>query len=545
MERTERKIMKWKKIIVTVLIVIMAVEVVGCKAGKQGGTVDTSRYSDRDIKLTLNYFDGGYGRDWVYAVVEDYMENVNKDVYVEVVFSYDSANALTELQSGVAADDIYMIETGVYDMGAYLAELSDVWESKAYGEETLIKDKVKADVYEFVNEDGKYYQFPYAKELGYSWAYNLTTLNEVLGEGNYVLPRTTDEFFALGDALAVKNTNLIVCPLADTQGGNYTARAYDCWFAQMVGAEGWQNYYNGLYKNAKGELVLAEDPTAFLNYYKDAIESAYAVKYKMNTKENHYVYSDSESLNFKAADQVFFGGGYGIKKTKVAAIFTGPWLESEVEDLLEDGIIQEQEVVSSKMPVISAITKRCETISDDQTLAAVVDYVDGVTAEVPAGVSEADVETVKEARNLVVDARCRGIVIPSCSDRIEEAKDLLRYFASDRAQKISAEHAGGVNQLPFGYMASEEDGIEMSDNVKSIIEKSKEAVVIDITHYEKKFYKATSIAWCAGGKYGVDEVSIFAGRGLDPAEVFETMVNKYDTDKWPIYLDTYYKLIGK
>lgn len=44
--------------------------------GSDGGT------TNRSVKITMSYYEGGNGSDWLKAVVNDYMTNVDTDVEV-------------------------------------------------------------------------------------------------------------------------------------------------------------------------------------------------------------------------------------------------------------------------------------------------------------------------------------------------------------------------------------------------------------------------------------------------------------------------------
>lgn len=540
-----------KRWIAVILALSLALGTAACggSGSTGGGNGDnSSQYSDRGTKIKFSFYDSGYGSDWIKAVTEDYMENVNQDVYIEMVPSYDNSTAYSDIRSGAASADLYQIEVSMFDSGDYLAELDDVYESKAYGEETLIKDKVTEEIYQFYDEGGKHYQMPNTKMTGWNWVYNKTVLDEVLGEGNYTLPRTTDELFALGDTLFENSTFLTVGAFADTQGGDYLNYAFENWFAQMVGKEGYNNFFDGLYLE-NGEWKLSEEGPKMISTNQTAIEATYEVVYRLCDKTNHYMYSDSASLTYKGADQVFFGGGYGMNKTKVGCLYTGPWIQLEVADLIEDGIIEDQEIIASRMPVISAITKRCSTIPDDATLAAVVDYADGVTGTLPAGVSEEDAAIVKEARNMISENVCRSMVVPNSGKNIDAVKDFLRYLASDRAQKISAQHTGGQNMLPFGYTPTEEDmGFEFDEYMDSILTKQTDAVIIDVSKIGKPFTQASRLSWCydknAGGS-GALAKTIFAGGAGKPEDIFQSTLKYFDTDRWATYIENYHLMIGQ
>lgn len=524
-----------KRILSIVLSMVLVLGITACGESNTSGDVD-EKYSGRETTIKFSYYDGGYGSAWIEAVTKDYMDNVNKDVYIELVPSYDNASAYADITSGVASADLYQIEVGMFDCANYLADLTDVYESKAYGEETFIKDKVTEDIYNFYNEDGKWYQMPNTKMTGWNWVYNTTVLDEVFGAGSYTLPRTTDEFFAFGKALFDKSTYLTVGAFADTQGGDYLNYAFNTWFAQMIGKEGFNNFYNGLYDNGSG-LVVSKDSPKVVEVNKTAIEAAYQVAYELCKKENHYVFSDSASLNFKGADQVFYGGGYGMNKVKVAALYTGPWIQTEVADLIEDGIVTDQQITAAKMPVISAIISRCTTIKDDTILATVVDYVDGVTTEKPAGISDADIAIVKEARNMITENVCRTMVVPSNSKNVDVVKDFLKYLASDNAQKISAQHANGLNMLPFGYTPTEEDmGFKLNDYIKSIYAKQDDAVIIDASMLDKGFQQATSLSWYYDKNTGSGALSktIFAGKATEPKDIYQVTYDHFNNEQWII-----------
>ncbi len=524
-----------KKIVSVLLAATMALGLTAC-GGNGGSAIQDPAYKDRSTSIKFSYYAGGYGSTWLEAVTKDYMDNVNKDVYIELVPSYDNSTAYSDVKSGSATADLYQIEVGVFDATESLADLSDVYEANAYGEETKIKDKLTADIVEFYNQDGKYYQMPNTTMTGWNWVYNKTVLDAVFGEGNYTLPRTTDEMFEFGQQLFAKDTYLTVGAFADTQGGDYLKYAFGTWFAQMTGAEGYDNFNNGLYEDG-GKLVLSKESPKVIEANKTAIEEAYKVAYELCNKQKHYVFGDSASLNYKSADQVFYGGGYGMNRTKVAALYTGAWIETEVADLLADGIIENQELVAGKMPVISAITSRCKTVKDEKTLLAVIDYVDGTSTDKPSGVSDDDIAIIKEARNMTSENICRTMVVPKSGKNIDTVKDFLAYLASDRAQKLSAQNANGLNMLPFGYVPTEEDmGFEMSGYIKSINAKRGDDIIIDFSNLAYDFASATNLSWCYDMNTGSGTLAttMFAGKATEPKDIYNSTYDYYNTDKWAI-----------
>lgn len=535
--------MKLKKLIAAGLAGMM-IFLAGC-TGTGGGGGATG---NRDVSLKLSYYAGGYGDAWLKAIAKDYME-VNKDVEIVLVPSYDNGTALAEIESGSSPNDVYMIEVPMFGKSKFLLDISDVYEMKAYGEDTLIKDKMYEGMTEFYNEDGKYYQMPNTTMTGWNWVYNKTVMDEIYGEGKYTIPRTTNEMFTLGDDLFNNHgTFLTLAAMADTQGGDYSHYAFSMWFAQMTGVEGYEKYMGGQYYDAaSGSYKLAESGPLNVSTNKNAIEKTYETVYKLCTKGNYYLYNDSDSLNFKGADQVFYGGGYGMNRAKVAMMYIGAWAETEVADLIEDGIVQDQELVAMKLPVMSAIIDRCETIKDEATLIATIEHVDG-NAEAPAGVSEADIAIIREARNLVCENVCRNIVVPSNTQNAEAVKEFLTYLASDRAQKISAQNTEGINMLPYGYKPTVEDmGFEYSGYVKSIYDKQDEAIVVDVSNSTNTFYQVSSMSWFHDKNVsnGMLDKAVFSGKAAKPSEIYQNTYDYYNSSQWATYIENYKLMTGK
>lgn len=533
-----------KKILAMLLVLCTLVCLTACDGG--GVATGDMTGGDREVVLRFSYYAGGYGDAWLKAIAEDYL-TVQDKVGIELIPSYDNNSAIADVQSGSASSDLYQVEMGVFGNADVLLDLSDVYNSAAYGEETLIKDKIGTEWVEFYNEDGKWYQVPNTKMNGWNWVYNKTVLDTVYGEGNYTMPRTTNELFAFGDDLFNNHsTFLMVSAFGDVQGGDYTHYLGQVWFAQMLGKERFEQYYNGhYYDEASGTYKLSEGSPIVVQQNKAAIEATYKVIHTMSVKENHYMFSQSDSLNYKQADQAFYGGyiNNGVP-VNIAMMYTGAWLETEVADLLEDGIITQQDARAMKMPVISDIIQRTPSIKDDAALSAVVAYVDG-EGELPAGVTEADVAIVREARSLVCENVCRSMVVPSNTQHPEEVKDFLRYLASDRAQKISAQNANGLSQLPFGYTPTEENcGMDFTPYVESVYAIKKDAVILDVSNLDKPFYQVSALDWYYDINGDITK-ALFAGRGADPSEIYQNTYDYYNTKQWQTYIDAYKTMVGE
>ena len=111
--------------------------------------------TNRSVKITMSYYEGGNGSDWLKAVVNDYMTNVDTDVEVILKKSSSNETAKSNIVSEVGLSDIYQIETDMFGNGEYLEDLTGLYDAKAYGENESLKDKLSASVLEYYNEDGK------------------------------------------------------------------------------------------------------------------------------------------------------------------------------------------------------------------------------------------------------------------------------------------------------------------------------------------------------------------------------------------------------
>ena len=113
-----------------------------------------------------------------------------------------------------------------------------------------------------------------------------------------------------------------------------------------------------------------------------------------------------------------------------------------------------------KAPVISAITDRFAEGSDksDAKLREIVKYVDGASTTKPTGVTDGDIELVRDARK---NSYASGGVdhqafIPCYSDDIDQAKQFLKFMYSDKGLNTYYDTMNGL-KLPAtptgGYAA--------------------------------------------------------------------------------------------
>ncbi len=480
-----------KKLVSCLLAVVLSgvcLLCVGCKKDKVENGEGT-KYGARERTITFCYYAGGYGTDWLDAVIDDYMLNVNTEVYIDLKRNTNNETTRTNIQTGIGTYDLYQIEVDMFNSANCLADLTDLYDTEVYGEPGVkVKDKLGDRWVDYYSENGHWYQLPQTQLTGWNWAYNKDLLDSTLGEGQYTLPRTTDEFFSFGDDLYKKGVYLTAFPGADTAGGDYSRYAYELWFAQMLGLEGYQKYMSGYYKDSQtGEWAFAESAPLQISQNATAITEAYKVAQKLATpaasaSDSQYMHAQSMGMTFKDVDVMLYGGKYrGQKVAPIAFSYVGGWLETEVEPFVKAGTISgDQKVMAMKMPVISSIISRTPSINDEQTLVAVIDYVDGIVQTAPVGVTEEDIDIIREARNMVSELICRQFVVTKATKNIEDVKHFLSYLVSDRAQKIAAKATRGISVLPYGYTPTEEDmGFAISDYTKSVEKIKEDSIIVD------------------------------------------------------------------
>ena len=536
-----------KKLVGLLLSVLMVLSLVGCSGNPQGGDqIDAEKYGERSKEITLCYYEGGYGSEWLAAVVDDYMMNVNTDLYIHLKSSTDNATAREKITGKTGTYDLYYIEVDMFDKQDSLEELTDLLEMEVPGESGVkVKDKIDAQWLDYYEEDGKWYQMPATNFMGWNWTYNKGLLDETLGEGNYKLPNTTDEFFALGEELFNNNVFLTTFAGNDTTGGaDYLRYCYEIWFAQMTGMEGYAHYFNCEYNN-NGTYEVAKTYPENIVENKLAIEETYRVAERLcqGDGDTEYVHTKCESLSFLDAQFLLYKGNFkGAAEFPIAFYYNSASGEQEMAPYVADGIVEDQDIRMMKMPVISAIINRTPSIQDDATLSAVVDYVDGVTDTAPAGVTEEDIAIIAEARNLKAELVCREFVITESAQHKEDIKDFLAYLVSDQAQKVAAKECNGLPILNYGYVPTEEDmGFEFTTYVESAHEVFADAVIVDIANFDKPLGKFVGLSWYQDSTTsgGTLCTNLYTEQALSSDEIYQSTLDSFATT-WADRVEQYF-----
>lgn len=537
-----------KKILSLLLALLMVFSLAACggnpdDSGDGSGDGDdldiyASKYTSRPNKFVLCYYEGGYSSYWLKAVVKDYMDNVDTDLYIQLKSSTDNNNARDKIAAQLSTYDLYYIEVDMFDNGSVLEELSGLLDMDVPGEEGVkVRDKIDEKWLNYYDEDGKIYQMPATNFLGWSWTYNKTLLDATFGEGNYKVPNTTEELFTMGESLFDNNIFLTAFAGNDVTGGaDYLRYCFEIWFAQMTGMEGYEHYFNCEYDN-NGTWELAKDYPYNIVNNREAIEAAYQVAQTLcqGRKGAEFIHSKSESLSFLDAQFLLNQGTFrGATEYPIAFYYNGASAEMEMAPYVRDGIIPEQDIRSIKMPVISAIISRTPSINDDATLSAVIDYVDGNAASLPEGVTEEDAAIVAEARNMKAELVCREWVLPSNSQNKEAVLNFMAYLTSNRAQTIAAQNCNGLPVLNYGYVPTEEEmGFAYSNFTTSIYDNLSDAIIVDLAKFDKFGTNINFTGWMRDNTTsgGTLAQNLYTGVSLTADKIYDSTLQSY-TGTW-------------
>ena len=472
------KKMTAKKVVALLAAGLMTVGgLTGC-GEKQTGLED---FKDRPNKVTVTYNANAYGKEWITQIAREYMTNYNTDTYIYLEQTVTPMEESSKILSDSASGDLYLFDHHLQDLEYNVETLTDVWDSYPIGEDgqTKIKDKLSPLLKSIKDpRNVRSFSVPYSQGTTYGFVYNKTVLDEAFPDG-YTLPRTTDELFELGDVLKTidlegikedQDVYLMSCCYADS---NENLRySQQTWFYQLMGFEKTSQYYEGRYWDETAQKYVFDEnkPTVF-EAYKDELKEFYELVYKLTTAGNGYVHKDANSMESIYASGAVAGAGFKSNKSKTVFKVDGPYFEEEAKVFLEPlkNRGQEQTMGMMRYPVASGIIKRLSTVNDDATLREVISFVDGETTTAPAGVSEADIAIVAEARGMTPMYLGGGMVIPKTAANKAGAKDFIRFICSDAAAIVSAKALKGLEILPYGKVVTNEElGFEKSYFISSV-----------------------------------------------------------------------------
>ena len=452
--------MKKMKFMSIVLGATMLASCVLAGCGKTGGGGETGGGDKKEVRIGVEA--KGYGKDFAYNLAEAY-NKIQDEVEVKVVKATSQAGLHTN-QLGLGAkrnnyDLFFTLTQSVFATQnqankEHWADLSDVYDAVAEG--YVESDGVKTIedlmdptyVSHFTYKDGKQYSIPYTSGM-VGLLYNKTKWDstnaklESAGKEKLVLPKTTNEMFALFDKI---NTNDIkiasegAYPFSYSGLDSYMHFMFNTLWPQYMGATEAKNFLEG--KDANGVY------TADI-YKSKGREYAYEVVREMILKKR----DDGKAAYVKSSDSAQQYNQEQLSFMRGEAFFScnGDWLEREVSKNFKPG---EADVEMLRMPVMSKIVENDLIKADftgsveenDAKLSSIVAFIDEHYIAEDAQPTEADatslgiklstLEFIQHAR-LVRHALIDFVaVVPEYSNELAETKDFLKFMYSKQGQDI-------------------------------------------------------------------------------------------------------------
>ncbi len=434
----------------------MAVGITAC--GKDDGSGGDGG-SNGGGSISVHYMAGGFGKEVYEKIAADYKALTG--VSVKFNASYSGGEIQNLLLSGQEKNDVVLPLLNMYAAqdANLLEDLTEVYNATYTGESKPIKDKMNKSLYDYIEaKDGKRYQMFGTNSVS-AICYNIGTLNEAFGAGQWELPRTTNELVEMSAQLKNKGYYAFTTSTGINYYWDYIGTV---WWAQYEGIDSYNNFYYGKYwDSATSEWKLGAQ-IADARGREVALETLSTVL----SSRNGYIHPKSKDMDFTTAQRSFLNNGYLSDKTKVAFMVNGDWLENEMASAL---LSNPQDIAMMRAPVVSELIEKLSTVNSEATLSAVVKAVDeGKTSY--DGVSAEDFARVKEARLMVYTATPNypvGIPANRPAAKKQLAKDFLVYLHSDRAQKIYATSLQGLTMPVDFNVLDENSGVQVSNFIRS------------------------------------------------------------------------------
>lgn len=342
-----------------------------------------------DNSLNVVVLSAGYGREWIDEVAARYTAETG--VKVSLTAEYDVGSIISShMGSGKNPDDLYISTSAswkAYAAGQKFADLSDLLNEETDG--VKISEKIRdeyADSIWYTDRKGEKhcYRLPWTSGAGGIF-YN----KKMFADNGWEVPKTYDELVSLCDtirnaALPVSggDRGMTVKPFVFTgENQDYFDYTVFTWWAQLAGTEAIEEFL--AYSDASAFATKASDGGALDNTYsklKKATEYWAAL-----LKSENYV-EDSIGKSNHIAQQNFVNG-------YAAMIFDADWLYNEILGYKSNNVdLSGFELGIMDTPVLpdAKYTDVSYTIGEDQFIA-----------------------------------------IPASSDRIDDAKEFIKYVVSD------------------------------------------------------------------------------------------------------------------
>lgn len=394
-----------------------------------------NRVRNLETDLLIQMYLGGYGTKGIDAVAKRFEEiNAEKGYTVTITSNaslvYKGAYDQIRLGPELEPTDLFMVgfnyKTIVFEGKGYVQEgfdgdcaledLTDVYNSKVYGEEKLFKDKINPAFRENSMMNGRYYAANWASGVA-GVMYN----RKHFSDNGWTAPLTTDEL----DELCVKMKAKGYVPFQWASGASYWEYLAQPWWRQLITDEEADNFFNCI--DEYGE----ESAEVFNSY---ARLKAYSLVHDYVSVESGNSAVDAMTTSHTQSQMQVM-----MNQKKVCMMPTGDWAEQEMKNIGVTG-----DIGLFKVPVVSDViyvdgdtsAYRFETVRTEAKLREVISAIDANAAK-PAGVSDDDFNELKKIRSYNgTEGIAHQIVIPAFANAKEVAKEFLLFLASDEALQI-------------------------------------------------------------------------------------------------------------
>ena len=466
-----------KKLICMALATAVLLSVYACTGKKpQGGNPNA------DQTLSIYTLNRGYGVKWL-EELEKAFEAENPDINVEWKAAADVEQMANTVAAGPSSNDVdlyFMLGYTAFALrDSYknkwtgypdgLEDLTALFNTQVPGETVTLGEKMIPSIKEMVRDssDGtdKYFAMPWVSGV-MGLIYNHDVISKALKTENYQLPRTTDELYEFAVSIKDGGATPFVYPGQLDQWSRNMAYS---WWAQHEGIKNYNYFFEGkAYDEATESYV--EGSRKILEQ-QGRLEALKVMEKLLVDGLRDATYNNYNSNDFKTLQTRFLvADEYNTEGYKFAMYPCGDWLEQESSSKYTT-----KNFFMMKTPVISTIVNRLPSIkataNPDETLRAVVSYVDGETATAPAGVTDEDIEEVRYARNISFSKANEHIaLIPAYSKEKEAAKKFLLFMATDRAIKIFKESCkGGFSPFNYDYSSMQSSFSKYENSLVEIV----------------------------------------------------------------------------
>ena len=156
-------------------------------------------------------------------------------------------------------------------------------------------------------------------------------------------------------------------------------------------------------------------------------------------------------------------------------------------------------------------------------LSQVIAYVD-VVGELPAGITEQEVELIRQTRSLTVGGTS-GVISPAYSNAKKLADEFLLFMASDEGLQIVKENTYG------SFMAYNCEYTGLDEIESSLYEVSQNAIYVADFQYSPLFLRG-GIRGLEGAFGNTLDAALCMPKGHTGTEIFDAIVKTYSGATW-------------